>query len=114
MRISDWSSDVCSSDLQRLITTVDDSADAVPLALERARLADKLNLSTEEVLLDFRRALAREPGCRLALFRPESPERGNGFSPAHGRATCREKGCPNVSIAGVADILKKQKRKPTT
>src|SRR3546814_4535980 len=68
MRISDWSSDVCSSDLVR------DRADAV-LAGRRTRLLPGAGLSD---------AAGRRRGATRTLHRGHSPARGDGGAHRNG------------------------------
>src|SRR3546814_12226602 len=96
MRISDWSSDVCSSDLRLII-----------LLLHRGLITDHVR----PVRLDL---------CNLHSDRPTAiqlqfPTRRLGLpilvSALHrgqiGRASCRERVCKYVSISVVAVSLKK-------
>src|SRR3546814_16659376 len=94
MRISDWSSDVCSSDLilgHRLDAARDAGAARAP------------------ELPDLRRPLPQRSGDhggdRQRLRRPRRA--GPGRSRQIGRASCRERGCTHVSISVVADAFKK-------
>src|SRR3546814_19532535 len=99
MRISDWSSDVCSSDLgasrsgrtelETIMKFMHTGDELVVLRL------DRLDRSTRDVLnlvheLD-------EKGASLRILEPEEI----------GRASCRERGGPCVSISVVAVALKK-------
>src|SRR3546814_7053001 len=65
MRISDWSSDVCSSDLQRQLMP-DEQAEhfgqRIDLALEPLSRPGLPVKPWPEALVQFRRALALEPG----------------------------------------------------
>src|SRR3546814_19583557 len=94
MRISDWSSDVCSSDLQAAIgcrldasrfCLVDLAADGIAI-LRPAR--DKLAIEIQLVFI------------RIAAIEREI-----------GRASCRERVCQYVSISVVAVSLKKKNSK---
>src|SRR3546814_18093549 len=83
MRISDWSSDVCSSDL----------------SAEPFRYADiAFNDRRERRFSIFFRA---DPPSRAA-----SHDRGRSRLPEIGRASCRERVCQYVEISVVAGSLK--------
>src|SRR3546814_18048136 len=83
MRISDWSSDVCSSDLHR-------SACRPDSGFFRHSRRQRL-------------CLAVAAGRYLAFAGAEQPDRGE-----IGRASCRERVCQYVSISVVAVSLKKK------
>src|SRR3546814_19253414 len=94
MRISDWSSDVCSSDLR--------------VWLERGMGRVRLQR--------LRRALRRHPQLpqyeRLVLGGVVEALQAAGFAAVAGqigRASCRERVCQYVSISVVAVSLKKKK-----
>src|SRR3546814_8639306 len=82
MRISDWSSDVCSSDLHRLERAIDNvidnaisfSPDAGLVCIAATRLGDEVHVRVDDD--------------------------GPGIDPAHrdeiGRASCRERVCQYV------------------
>src|SRR3546814_16778486 len=95
MRISDWSSDVCSSDL------------LAPGFPERAAIGGV-------ALRILRDGLCPGPDCRVqALVYSSSPlvQGRAGRIDAQmeiGRASCRERVCQYVSISVVAVSLKKQ------
>src|SRR3546814_16807985 len=81
MRISDWSSDVCSSDL-----------------LGRFSLAGTLGMSIFVTSFSYRQGLPREADLVFDVrFQI-------------GRASCRESVCQYVSISVVAVSLKKKKK----
>src|SRR3546814_11267092 len=88
MRISDWSSDVCSSDLETLYSMDGDIAPVDDLAA-LARTEDAW------LLIDEAHA--------TGVFGP----RGRGLAEI-GRASCRERVCQYVSISVVAVTLKKK------
>src|SRR3546814_9780135 len=78
MRISDWSSDVCSSDL------LDGVGDPVDLGDEVARVRDGDAVLLGDLGRDGRRSLAHGP----------AGGRGGDQHPAQiGRASCRERVC---------------------
>src|SRR3546814_14932929 len=96
MRISDWSSDVCSSDL-------DDRAETAHFAVEQTDGVAVAVVAAKAVRADH-------PGERVALMR-----RSHFAAPAHfgqapaiarlggsGRASCRGRVCQYVSISVVA------------
>src|SRR3546814_17118800 len=95
MRISDWSSDVCSSDL--------------------------LDLTIDEFQhdLDERLALARHASGGLARLQPEPQAEQHAQRQRHGdreigRASCRERVCQCVDLGGSGIIKKKKTKKITT
>src|SRR3546814_13543817 len=96
MRISDWSSDVCSSDLAEglLEQTRDASSGATVIGTVEVRWldGDTLHVATTE---------ARAGGGAYVV--------GRGDDIAEiGRASCRERVCQYVSISVVAVSLKKK------
>src|SRR3546814_11599195 len=97
MRISDWSSDVCSSDLQAqfgLVAAGVQAADVGGLLQQRAAL-DRLGLDDRADL-----ALADQSG---------GAGTGGGVGEQIGRATCSARVCPYVSISVVAVSFYKKK-----
>src|SRR3546814_3957388 len=108
MRISDWSSDVCSSDL---------AAAAGPGSLAHPRQPDRARPAApgaRPLPADGRRlaALRRRPRRRDRLLadpgpglRGADPRRPRAPPPAIGRASCRARECPSVSIMVVATSL---------
>src|SRR3546814_12613442 len=86
MRISDWSSDVCSSDLLAL---------RIPFCM--IGIADMLDLApgNEHIV---------EIGHRIEFVADR------GERPEIGRASCRERVCQYVEIAGVDVALKKKNK----
>src|SRR3546814_12653513 len=99
MRISDWSSDVCSSDLiVRIEQLYPFPAD--PLI---ARLRRMVNL--DEMVV----AVAQED-LRLRRYRrhPVAQQCADHLPLQIGRASCRARVCPYVSISVVAVALKKK------
>src|SRR3546814_14576953 len=113
MRISDWSSDVCSSDLQ---------ADADVAAARAGLAAARLDLQYTEVKAPISgrigRALITEGALVstsgnvvLAIIRQLDPIYADFTQSANqqiGRASCRERVCQFVSISGVAVSYKKK------
>src|SRR3546814_18177003 len=93
MRISDWSSDVCSSDLEQ------DAGDIRP-GFEHASdqsFRPAHGLAFVYALAAARVEKAEPPGTRCR--RTEI-----------GRASCRERGCQYVYISGVSESLKKNQQ----
>src|SRR3546814_7934782 len=85
MRISDWSSDVCSSDL----TTENPSFEVNSALLSRARAYVLESLSSAELQGLLRRA--------MAVFNADVEQaRGDDPSAEIGRASCREGVCQYV------------------
>src|SRR3546814_12441767 len=104
MRISDWSSDVCSSDLRQLAIAARlarrDAAQFLPHALlEGGALDVERNVALHTGLLDGARHLI-ELRAKLA------PAANKPI----GRATCRERVCKNVQIYVVAGSHQKTKQ----
>src|SRR3546814_18761909 len=141
MLISDWSSDVCSSDLfdaiihvrfRNLLVQADTERDVVvDRHRERGRfLEDHADLRAQQVDVGLRiddvaafqqylaggaltriqdvHAVENAQQCRLAAagWADEC-----GYLAEIGRASCRERVCPFVSIRVVAGSLKKKKNK---
>src|SRR3546814_17530997 len=110
MRISDWSSDVCSSDLP--IEVIAEVPDGLPAPAELVRravgyLGDHLDrLRRIEEVEGARRRLARLG--RLPGQRRRRVDRGQ-----HGRAAWRASGGQSVSVWVGAAFLKKQKQDKT-
>src|SRR3546814_14741663 len=127
MRISDWSSDVCSSDLQ-------DPGSQCRRPGPRARRLNRpvvevcaagakcteTGLTLNDIWRYFRHTWAHEyrpiPGRQMLVLirnaaRPRRPIMGIAMlaSPEIGRASCRERVCQYVWISVVAVALKKKK-----
>src|SRR3546814_15962965 len=111
MRISDWSSDVCSSDLLSLAAEIalgDRQVDDEPLQAREAsrdlEFAGRLFLH-----VDFKDNLVGRGAGFLLDFQLllEITER---LDAEIGRASGRERGCLYVWISGVAVSLKKKKK----
>src|SRR3546814_18768678 len=106
MRISDWSSDVCSSDLVRFrIKSLIDTETAVSV-LSDDRIVEILKADGVDIA---RRTVAK---YREAMRIPSSVQRrrDKGISQI-GRESCRERVCQYVSISVVAVSLKKKRIK---
>src|SRR3546814_18153543 len=109
MRISDWSSDVCSSDLGAAsvahddVSADDDVAHGAPVGAPHELQGH----------VAVRRPL--RPGCvvdhkvgQLAdLEGPDAAVHAHGGGAENGRASCRERGCQYVSIPMVVGSFKK-------
>src|SRR3546814_17862847 len=98
MRISDWSSDVCSSDLQGGVQrqnylAPDESDRDLTTWRGSVRVSAQLAAGRDVFLLGF----VNRRDHRLSVDRKI------------GRASCRERVCQYVSISVVAVSLKKQK-----
>src|SRR3546814_4345323 len=98
MRISDWSSDVCSSDLGR--QHINPSPRDRPT---RLRQRDARHRTHE---------LHRSIGARKGILRGNRRRRSP--PPEIGRASCRERVCQYVSISVVDVSLKTKTRQPST
>src|SRR3546814_18014954 len=98
MRISDWSSDVCSSDLSPIIF-VPPSKDTSRKTVEQKRLT---NRSHEEAFrlhtAPWRGASPPDLPFRSLRTPGEGPGCDSAFEPAHpiGRASCRDRVCKYV------------------
>src|SRR3546814_15212644 len=113
MRISDWSSDVCSSDLLE----VHDVADHVELvgdpvaAMHVAGLAGDVEGLAAGVALAERDRLGRRLAGVQQAAELQAGLQADGHLGLHvgaqiGRASCRVRGCQYVSIPAVAVALK--------
>src|SRR3546814_13602791 len=101
MRISDWSSDVCSSDLA---ADREDRLDARVPALA-GRAAGRVALDDEDLaLLGVGRLAVRELAGQTAA----AEQTLAGAGQESGRASCRERVCQYVSISVVAVALQKK------
>src|SRR3546814_15317785 len=98
MRISDWSSDVCSSDLPGL---------AAELGVDRLdRLAVALRAAVAAALAG--RLVDDDPGGAHLLLAALAQPAGLVGALQIGRASCRERVCQSVSISVVAVSLTKK------
>src|SRR3546814_19362733 len=121
MRISDWSSDVCSSDLLKKALSDGEAALSGKQADEKQRLhAKKAVKAATTKLARLEKGLAKAPGtiayARKRLDKPATemattpgPARDAHIPPEIGRASCRERVCQYVSISVVAVSLQKKK-----
>src|SRR3546814_15076516 len=101
MRISDWSSVVCSSDLtlQELPRVVVDLVGQTRIALRVSRRhiidADRRSIGQDYALPDNQRAaLAERDDAIVAAAQPRAFREQQG--PQIGRASCRERVCKSV------------------
>src|SRR3546814_18015158 len=110
MRISDWSSDVCSSDLDGPDQSVDLAPDAgVGDPVEGLNELQGI-IPTEEVAHPLVGGICRRAalgGLRLAAgLQPveevghRHPQHASPMEQEIGRASCRERGCQSVKISG--------------
>src|SRR3546814_12634892 len=115
MRISDWSSDVCSSDLLRPgVTAAIARAESLPLSPNRAIVFTALQhykgnilfrvTSTDSIVM----ALADRPFDEARRYMVLTQLRPNKDI---GRASCREGVRQYVKFSEVGDSLKKKKKK---
>src|SRR3546814_12872974 len=102
MRISDWSSDVCSSDLDFLAFTISDLGNA---ALGQGYIPSYLGqAAVEEWRAIHKKGLNKTPDEIEAYLR-----KWNALSPEQiGRASCRERVGQYVEVSVVAVSLKKK------
>src|SRR3546814_11659365 len=102
MRISDWSSDVCSSDLHSA---------GIPRAAARARARSGSPFYGDAERGSPSAGVLFEPRDRQEFFGRDA-DRGAGRAGAHageiGRASCRESACQYGEISVVAVSLKKK------
>src|SRR3546814_13144532 len=98
MRISDWSSDVCSSDLLQPLSSLDALAVDPHLAGPQQLLQPAM---TERGEMPLEPAVEAQPGLVL----------GDCDGHEIGRASCRERVCQYVSISVVAGSLHKKNTK---
>src|SRR3546814_14102590 len=108
MRISDWSSDVCSSDLQADRRDLRQGGGKRP-GCEAARAVRTVDPGRGRVRA-LQGRVRRQ--ARRGRAQPEHPAGGAQADRAEiGRATCRERGWQYVYISGVAvDVKKKNDR----
>src|SRR3546814_15291172 len=101
MRISDWSSDVCSSDLPRNLAGQPCTDRTMPVL--RLVVEDAASL-----VFDRRQAVVQHRLGQLALVERLVVEHAV-LRRQIGRAPCRERVCQYVEILGVAVSFKKKK-----
>src|SRR3546814_4024408 len=101
MRISDWSSDVCSSDLEVLLSKIDEKLQPVLDEVLRRNAGEaEFHQAVHEVLESLGRVVAKHPDytSHALIERICEPERQIIFhvpwvDDEIGRASCRERGC---------------------
>src|SRR3546814_14155634 len=129
MRISDWSSDVCSSDLAGAAADPATALGTQALTLgmmdegTKALNASQLAEAQERLGADISTGADADrtyvgiytPSANLApsLDLLAAVVKNPAFAPAIGRATCRERVCQYVSISVVAVPLKKKNKMRT-
>src|SRR3546814_15839730 len=109
MRISDWSSDVCSSDLQRGLDRLSLLCRATSHG-EHAEVGPLANLLLPHDL-DSRGGTGDQMDSDLDAALNDPAERLNRLAEPrqHGRASCRERVCEYGEVSVVAGPLKKKK-----
>src|SRR3546814_16758273 len=104
MRISDWSSDVCSSDLLRTI--------GVELQVPAPQLGDRPIVRAQRRFRPVQLAFPDVDILHERLIRRLAIALRRGFQPFRGEptglASCRERLCQNVSMSAVSESLKKK------
>src|SRR3546814_14954544 len=104
MRISDWSSDVCSSDLDALM-----DPDELLEDVERSGDLGRIAWAAHTVMTPKERAALNDRG-RRRLGRAIAIVALDHIDHQIGRASCRDRVWPYVSVSGVRGSLKKQKQ----
>src|SRR3546814_14391957 len=100
MRISDWSSDVCSSDLRLRDET------GIPIVYVSHSVAEVARLATSLIVLSNGRVAAAGRTAEVMAQLKLSPR-----ADQIGRASCRERVCQYVTISVVAVYLTQTKTK---
>src|SRR3546814_12187216 len=110
MRISDWSSDVCSSDLNAVLTLTARKhlENALVNALRIAPYQATGILARHDNFHELDYLASPLPGTKALICEAHGPKTAT----AHqiGRASCRERVCQYVSFSVIADSLKKRSR----
>src|SRR3546814_17533654 len=136
MRISDWSSDVCSSDLRARRASVRSIMTAVPDGfdiVDEASFSPERILQSREMLQILIAALYELPEMVRIVFShyhfdgvaqveiarrmgvsPSTVEKHMARANQIGHASCRARVCQYVVITGVAVTLKKKKKTQLT
>src|SRR3546814_17129889 len=105
MRISDWSSDVCSSDLFSVCRPGDTQLIAIADNRKKRR-PDLTAVSMESELIQ--EYIGREAARRIRIGRQR---RDLGATRQIGSASCRDRVCQSVEISVVAVALKQKNKK---
>src|SRR3546814_16480897 len=106
MRISDWSSDVCSSDLQGFLRRIRGKAGDPGGAVDDLRDPGDGHVALGQFDLEARIVAEREAGAAPALRQQQAEQIG--------RAPCRERVCQYVYVSWAAVYLKKKKNTETS
>src|SRR3546814_17461137 len=123
MRISDWSSDVCSSDLKSFVNTASASKRATELSTVSRSCGCRR--TTENRHVTFAQILQRRERCnRNRIWADRGPRLGRRHRGAYrrrrqphdqlGRASCRGRVCQYVELSVAAVLLKKKHKKITS
>src|SRR3546814_16474834 len=96
MRISDWSSDVCSSDLP--VDRLENGDAFAKLGQDRRCLQPDIAAANHHCVFDCRQ-LARDS---IDVATRADRVNANNVMPQIGRASCRERVCPYVKLSVVA------------
>src|SRR3546814_17674496 len=102
MRISDWSSDVCSSDLRRKVVGIMIHVIALP-GLARSPMPAAI------VRDDPKAFVCEEERRSFPAVRAKRPTMAGRYDREIGSASCRERVCQYVLISGVRGSLKKNR-----
>src|SRR3546814_20286657 len=107
MRISDWSSDVCSSDLELTRSEAQAKIERLKVAIASAEC--EFNGARLTLGASFGMAVMMEADSGESLIaRADADMYANKHSGQIGRAACRESGCQYVNLSVVALALKKK------
>src|SRR3546814_16977857 len=108
MRISDWSSDVCSSDLSLFADITLPAASRSDLdSSARTQLDQPIPIALQNSIVEV---------CHLPISKSDYKRKSNIPAPTSveiGRASCRERVCPYVSISEVAVSFNKKTKRTT-
>src|SRR3546814_18318104 len=110
MRISDWSSDVCSSDLDpKVVKDTKDLGPQIKIWGNRCISCTRCVRFCDEVVGTGELAMVNRGDHQVADVQPEIP-----LDNQLGRASCRERVCQYAYISVVAVSLKKKKNRERT
>src|SRR3546814_20027364 len=123
MRISDWSSDVCSSDLASwgqsgvlVVRAAAQKTSEQDTASGNARTAAADTYTPNEIVVTAQKReekIIDVPIAMTALSSAALDDHKIEGGAAIGSASCRARVCQSVEISGVAASLKKKNKKPT-